>query len=87
MQVPSADVVVARRAAALALEIPGMPEPLELEPHHVHDAGVIDATTRALPLQMEIENPGEQLLIGQVGQRGAVHARPHRFRPCRVRPC
>jgi len=33
----------------------------------VHDAGVLDATTRALPLQMEIENPGERLLIGQVG--------------------
>jgi RND family efflux transporter MFP subunit len=67
LQVPSADVAVARRATALALEIPGMAKPLELEPHHVHDAGVIDATTRALPLQMEIDNPGEQLLIGQVG--------------------
>jgi RND family efflux transporter MFP subunit len=67
LQVPSADVAVARRATALALEIPGIPKPLELEPHHVHDAGVIDATTRALPLQMEIDNPGEQLLIGQVG--------------------
>ena len=67
LQVPSADVAVARRATALALEIPGMPRPLELEPHHVHDAGVIDATTRALPLNMEIDNPGEQLLIGQVG--------------------
>jgi hypothetical protein len=40
---------------------------LQLEPHHVHDASVIDPTTRALPLQMEIDNPGERLLIGQVG--------------------
>jgi multidrug efflux pump subunit AcrA (membrane-fusion protein) len=40
--------------------------PLVLEPHHVHDAGVIDAKTLALPLQMEVENPGEQLLVGQV---------------------
>ena len=67
VQVPAADVAVARQATGLALEFPGQPEPLVLEPHHVHDAGVIDATTRALPLQMEIENPGEQLLIGQVG--------------------
>jgi hypothetical protein len=67
LQVPSADVAVARRATALALEIPGMPKSLELEPRQVHDAGVIDPTTRALPLQMEIDNPGEQLLIGQVG--------------------
>ena len=67
VQIQSADVVVARQAVGLALEIPGQPELLELEPHHVHDAGVIDATTRALPLQMEIENPGEHLLIGQVG--------------------
>lgn len=67
LQVPSADVAVARRATALALEIPGIVKPLELEPHHVHDAGVIDATTRALPLNLEIDNPGEQLLIGQIG--------------------
>ena len=38
-----------------------------LEPQHVHDAGVIDPKTLALPLQMEIQNPGEQLLVGQVG--------------------
>jgi multidrug efflux pump subunit AcrA (membrane-fusion protein) len=49
------------------LELPGRPDPLVLEPEHVHDAGVIDSTTRALPLRMEIENPGEQLLIGQAG--------------------
>jgi membrane fusion protein, heavy metal efflux system len=67
IQVPSADVAVARRASGLALEIPGISEPLELEPHHVHDAGVIDPKTLALPLQMEVQNPGEQLLVGQVG--------------------
>ena len=67
VQVPALSVAVARRLTGLALELPGQPEPLELEPDHVHDAGVIDATTRALPLQMEIENPGEELLIGQTG--------------------
>ena len=67
VQVPASDVAVARQAAAVALEIPGLPKPIELIPHHVHHPGVIDATTRALPLQMEITNPGEELLIGQVG--------------------
>ena len=67
MQVPPADVEAARQAAGLALEIPGRPAPMVLEPEHVHDAGVIDAITRALPLQMEIDNSGEQLLIGQAG--------------------
>ena len=67
VQVPAARVAVARQAVGLALELPGQPEPLEFEPHHVHDAGVIDATTRALPLQMEIENRDEELLIGQAG--------------------
>ena len=67
VQVPSADVVLARQATGLALEIPGISRPLELEPHHVHDSGVIDPMTRALGLQMEIENPGEQLLVGQTG--------------------
>jgi membrane fusion protein, heavy metal efflux system len=67
VQVQAADVAIARQAVGLALEIPGLPKPLNLVPHHVHDAGVVDATTRALPLQMEIDNPGEHLLVGQVG--------------------
>jgi membrane fusion protein, heavy metal efflux system len=65
VQVPAVDAVVARQATGLSLEVPGRPDPLILEPEHVRDPGVIDPTTRALPLQMEIENPGEQLLIGQ----------------------
>jgi RND family efflux transporter MFP subunit len=67
VQVPAVDAGVARQATGLSLELPGRPDPLVLEPEHVHDAGVIDSTTRALPLRMEIENPGEQLLIGQAG--------------------
>ena len=67
VQVPSADVALARQATGVALEIPGIPRPLALEPHHVHDSGVMDPTTRALGLQMEIDNPGEQLLVGQAG--------------------
>jgi cobalt-zinc-cadmium efflux system membrane fusion protein len=67
VQVAAADVVSARQTADLTLELPGSPAPVPLTPHHVHDSGVIDPTTRALGLQMEVANPGERLLIGQVG--------------------
>jgi RND family efflux transporter MFP subunit len=67
VQVPAVDVAVARNTTALALEIPGIPAPFDLAPEHVHDSGVIDSSTRALGLRMEIQNPGEQLLVGQVG--------------------
>jgi multidrug efflux pump subunit AcrA (membrane-fusion protein) len=63
--VPSADVLAARSAAGLVLELPGVPIPVTVQPRHVRDAGVVDPVTRALPLQMEIDNPGERLLIGQ----------------------
>ena len=66
LQVAAADVAAARQTAGLALEIPGRDLPLVLQPHHIRDAGVVDPATRALPLQMEIDNPGEQLLVGQV---------------------
>jgi membrane fusion protein, heavy metal efflux system len=67
VQVPAADVATARQAAGVALELPGLAAPITLDPHHVHDSGVIDPTTRALGLQMEVANPGERLLVGQVG--------------------
>ena len=67
VQVPAGDVATARQTADLVLELPGSAAPIPLDPHHVHDSGVIDATTRALGLQMEVPNPGEKLLIGQVG--------------------
>src|SRR4029450_6777971 len=50
-QVPVADVPVARTVTALAFEVPGVPEPIDLKPGHVHDAGVIAERTRALPRQ------------------------------------
>jgi RND family efflux transporter MFP subunit len=67
VQVQAADVATARQVAGVELEIPGVVEPVALEPRHVHDAGVLDAATRALPLQMDVTNPGERLLIGQGG--------------------
>jgi multidrug efflux pump subunit AcrA (membrane-fusion protein) len=33
----------------------------------MHDAGVIDPATHALPLQFEVVNPGGQLMVGQTG--------------------
>jgi len=51
----------------LALEVPGRPDPIDLKPDHVHDAGVIDPKTRALPVQIEVENRGGQVLVGQTG--------------------
>jgi membrane fusion protein, heavy metal efflux system len=67
LQVPAANVPVAREVEALTLEIPGMPIPLDPKPRHVRDSGVLDPTTRALAVQMEIDNPGEKLLVGQAG--------------------
>ena len=67
VQVPAADAAIARNTTALALEIPGIAAPFDLKPQHVHDSGVIDPATRALAVQMEIQNPGEQLLVGQAG--------------------
>jgi membrane fusion protein, heavy metal efflux system len=66
-QVPPNDVDAARSLTAVALEIPGRTDPIELKPAHVHDAGVIDPRTRALPLQIEVENQKAQLLVGQAG--------------------
>src|SRR6185503_4080313 len=66
-QLPPSDATRARNLSGLALEVPGRPDPIELKPDHVHDAGVIDPRTRALPVQIEVENRGGQLLVGQTG--------------------
>lgn len=65
--VPAADAASARAATAVSLEVAGRAGPIPLQFEHVHDAGVIDAATRALPLQFEVVNPGGQLLVGQTG--------------------
>lgn len=65
--VPAADAERARGVTAVALELPGRPDPLALRFRHVHDPGVLDAITKALALQMEVANPGGELLIGQAG--------------------
>jgi membrane fusion protein, heavy metal efflux system len=66
-QVPPNEADTARKTTAVAFEVPGRAEPLPLTPDHIHDAGVIDSRTRALPLQIEVDNRGGQLLVGQTG--------------------
>jgi membrane fusion protein, heavy metal efflux system len=66
-QIPAADVPAARRLAEVAFQIPGQPDPIPLHSEHMHDAGVLDAKTGALPIQFEVVNPGGQLLVGQSG--------------------
>ena len=66
-QVPPHEAATARTVTAIAFEIPGLPDAIVLKPVHVHDAGVIDPKTRALPLQIEVENRNGQLLVGQTG--------------------
>jgi RND family efflux transporter MFP subunit len=52
---------------ALALEIPGRSDAIDLRLDHVHDAGVVDPTTHALPVQIEVDNRSGQLFVGESG--------------------
>jgi RND family efflux transporter MFP subunit len=63
--VPASDAPLTGEVTEIALEIPGRPDPLFVEPTHTHDAGVLDPVTRALPVQFDISNRTGQLLIGQ----------------------
>ncbi len=65
--VPAADAGMTREIEAIALEVPGRPDPVPLRPRHMHDSGVINSATRALTVKFEVDNPGGQLLIGQTG--------------------
>lgn len=65
--VPAGEIGLTRDVEAIALELPGRAEPMVVRPHHMHDAGVLDPETRALTVQFEVDNRGNQLLIGQTG--------------------
>ena len=65
--VPAADASSIRDVETMAFEIPGQEPPVPLKPEHMHDAGVLDPTTRALAVQFEVANPGGRLFIGQNG--------------------
>lgn len=63
--VPASDAPLGRPVEEIALEIPGRSDLLVVEADHMHDAGVIDPRTRALPVQFDVDNRAGQLLIGQ----------------------
>jgi cobalt-zinc-cadmium efflux system membrane fusion protein len=63
--VPAANAPLQEQVTAIALEIPGRAEPLVVDADHMHDAGILDPITKALPVQFDVENKGNQLLIGQ----------------------
>jgi RND family efflux transporter MFP subunit len=65
--VAPADVPRARGVSAIALELSGRDEPLPLRFDHRHDSGVLDAATRALTIQFDVDNRAGHLLIGQSG--------------------
>jgi membrane fusion protein, heavy metal efflux system len=65
--VPASEMAAVRRVTGVALEISGRADPLPLRFRHVHDSGVLDSGTKALPVQMEVQNPDRQLFIGQTG--------------------
>jgi membrane fusion protein, heavy metal efflux system len=64
--IPPADAPLGQ-VTGLAFEVPGRSEPIPLDPDHQHDAGVIDPKTKALPVQIDVDNRRGQLLIGQTG--------------------
>jgi RND family efflux transporter MFP subunit len=67
VQVPADQVDAARGLRAVSFESAGGRDPIDLTYGHVHDPGVIDPQTLALPLQIEVDNRAGRLLIGQAG--------------------
>jgi RND family efflux transporter MFP subunit len=65
VHVPASDAPLNADISEIALEIPGRSDALVVDADHMHDAGVIDPATRALPVQFDVDNRGGQLLIGQ----------------------
>jgi RND family efflux transporter MFP subunit len=65
--VPASDAPFNDAVSELAFEVSGRTEPIALTFDHMHDAGVIDPATRALPVQFQVDNRRGQLLIGQTG--------------------
>lgn len=65
VHVPASDAPLTANVSDIALEIPGRDDPVIVEADHMHDAGVIDPVTRALPVQFDVDNRAGRLLIGQ----------------------
>ena len=67
VHVPASETPLTQPITEVDFEIAGRPDPIALVPQHMHDPGVIDPRTRALPVQFSVRNPNGQLLIGQTG--------------------
>jgi RND family efflux transporter MFP subunit len=65
VHVPASDAPLAGNISEIALEIPGRTGLLVVRADHMHDAGVLDPSTHALPVQFHVENSSGQFLIGQ----------------------
>jgi len=65
--VPAADAPFTQPVTEIGFEVSGRPDPIVLVADHMHDAGVLDPVTKALPVQFQVRNPAGQLLIGQTG--------------------
>ena len=65
VHVPASDAPLKADVRDIALEISGRPDPLHVQPNHIHHAGVLDPVTKALPVQFDIDNRAGMLLIGQ----------------------
>jgi RND family efflux transporter MFP subunit len=63
--VPASDAPLSGSVTDIALEIAGRPDLIFVKADHMHDAGVLDPVTRALPVQFHVDNYDGQLLIGQ----------------------
>ena len=67
-QVPPSEAALARATDGRGVRGPGARRSdCSSKPDHIHDAGVIDPRTRALPLQIEVDNRDGRLLVGQTG--------------------
>lgn len=65
--VSAADSGRVRDITAAEIELPGDPNPMPLLLKRINNPEVIDPTSRALPLHLEIDNARGQLLVGQAG--------------------
>jgi membrane fusion protein, heavy metal efflux system len=65
--VGAADAARAPEITAMELELPGEADPVPVSVKRIANPGVIDPASRALPLHIEVDNPGGRLLVGQAG--------------------
>jgi cobalt-zinc-cadmium efflux system membrane fusion protein len=78
--VSAADSARVREITAAEIELPGDPNPVPLMLRRINNPEVIDPESHALPLHLEIDNPGGHLLVGQAGT-AVLYTRATRHMP------